>query len=544
MPDNIRTSVQNGIDIDETLRRYDKAVSRRTKYNTLMQEAGFYSWPNAQDMVRNSMQTEALLRTTEVYDSTAMMAAYKMTSGIFSYLMPVGTKWFEFTAQLPELNENPQMQQWMSMATALTHKEIWRSNFQREMFITIRSMIVFGTGVISVESILKEIVFKTHHIGFMFFDENNRGEIDTVYRQMFLNTRQAVQKFGRDNLGNSIMKAIADNKMDEIFEFVNVVAPNQDFDPSKLGNRGKSFKSIYINITDRHLVKQKGFRELPYKVARFSKTPQEIMGRGPAIELLPEIKMLNRMKKTFIEASEKAVNPPLIVEDDGVVGQPVTSSNGMIYVRAGALEPKALQTGTNVALNDKIILQQQQLVKEGFFNDLFQALADHKNMTAFEAAGRIEESIVMIAPAISSLQKEIFSPLLSRVLNLLIKSKRIPEPPVSFDFDIVYQGRLALAMSTVQSNAMEATLAKWQPYDEKWNVFNEVDFSTSFRTSWLNSGAPAEGLKDIEQKEAEEREDRELQLATAQAEIAKTGSEAFRNVNKPIEENSLAEQLV
>ena len=531
------------ININEVLTRYNDAVSRRTKYNPLMQEAGFYAWPNAQDMVRNAMQTEALLRTTELYDSTALMGAYRMTSGIFSYLMPVGVMWFEFVAQLHDLNKDPTMQQWLSLARALSHKEIWRSNFQREMFITIRSMIVFGTGVISVEKIDNEIVFKSHHIGHIFLDDNNRGEIDTVYRQIFYTVRQAVQEFGVNNLGKSITKAIKANKLNEKFEFVHVVAPNQDFDSSKLGSKSKRFKSVYINIPDRHLVKEGGFDELPYLVARFSLAPQEIMGRGPVIEYLPEIKMLNRMKKTFIESSEKAANPPLIVEDDGVVGQPVTSPNGMIYVRAGAMEPHALQTGTNVALNAEIIAQQQNMVKEGLFNDLFQALADHRNMTAFETASRIEESIVMIAPAITSLQKEIFSPLITRVLNLLMKAKRIPQPPVSFDFDIVYQGRLALAMSNLQTNAMEATLAKWAPYAQVSPVFDNVGWDVSFRTSWLNSGAPAEGLKDQDIVDAERVEVAELQKAQAQAEIADTASKAFRNVNQPIEAGSIAEGL-
>ncbi len=521
------------------LDRYGRAVSRRTKYNSLMEEAGFYAWPNAQDMVRNSQQTEALLRTTEVYDSTALMAAYRMTSGIFSYLMPVGVMWHEFVPQLHELSQNPLMQQWLSTARVLSHKEIWRSNFQREMFITIRSMIVFGTGVISVEKIGGEIIFKSHHIGFMFFDDNNRGEIDTVYRQIFYSARQAAQEFGEDNLSKSVKKALKTNKLEEISEYVHYVAPNADFNSGKFGSNSKRVKSVYINIQDRAIVKKGGFNQLPYLVARFSRAPQEIMGRGPAIEYLPEIKMLNRMKRTFIESSEKAVNPPLIVEDDGVVGQPVTSPGGMIYIRAGAMKPEPLQTGTNVALNAEIILQQQNLVKEGFFNDLFQALADHKNMTAFETASRIEESIVMIAPAITSLQKEIFSPLIVRVLSLLIDGKRIPKPPVSFDFDIVYSGRLALAMSNLQTNAMEATLAKWAPYAQITTVLENVDFDKSFRTSWLNSGAPAENLKDFNLMMEERAEANQLQTAQAQAEVADTASKAYRNVAKAPEEGSL-----
>jgi len=412
------------------------------------------------------------------------------------------------------------------------------------MFITIRSMIVFGTGVISTEKVGKEIVFKSHHIGFMFFDENSKREIDTVYRQIFYTVRQAIQEFGIDNVGPSIAKAATANKLDEMFEFVHIVAPNADFDPSKIGSRSKRVRSVHIVIPDRHIARDGGFDELPYKAARFSLAPQEIMGRGPAIEYLPEIKMLNRMKKTFIESAEKAVNPPLIVEDDGVVGQPVTGPSGMIYVRPGAMKPEALDTGTNVQLNAEIIAQQQTFIKEAFFNSLFRTFEGLKNISsATESMLRKEDDLALISPPITALQKEIFSPLISRVLNLLVKARRIPEPPVSFDFDIVYQGRLALAMSNLQTNAIDATLMKYAPYAEASAVFDNVDWDTSFRTSWLNAGAPAEGLKDVDQMEEERAAAAELQEAAAQAEIAETASKAHRNVSKAPEAGSLAEAL-
>ncbi len=531
------------IDVKAILQRYDEAKNRRTKYNSIMSEAGYYAWPNAQDMVRHENQSEALLRTTELYDSTALMAAYKMTTGIFSYLMPVGAYWFSFKAVLPELNKRPEIQDWISTASALTHQEIWRSNFMREMFITIRSMIVFGTGVISVKKVGDELVYKSHHIGFMFFEENSKEEIDTVYRQIFYTARQAVQEFGRDHVDPDIIKALTKGDMNEKFEFVHVVAPNSDFDKSKIGANVKRIKSLYIYIKKKTIVKEGGFDELPYLIARFSKAPQDIMGRGPAIELLPEIKMLNRMKKNFIESAEKKANPPLMVEDDGVVGQPVTSPGGMIYVRAGAQFPQPLDTGVDVRLNAEVIRDQQKVVRDGFFNNLFASLEGLKNMTLGEAVIRKEDDLVMVAPPIISLQKETFSPLVERSMNLLKSVKKIPEPPVSFDFDIVYQGRLALAMSNIQTNAIEATLAKWQPYTEITNVLDNVDFDKAFRLTWLNGGAPADALKDFDDMIAEREEIKQLQDAAAQAEIAETGSKAFRNVQKASESGSLAEAI-
>lgn len=532
-----------GDEVVAILERYGMARNRKSQSDNLRLEAGKYAWPPAQDQVRNSQQSEGQLRTERLYDSTALMAAYRMTSGIFSYLMPVGAKWFEFVAQEPELNQDEVMQGWLSKATAQTHKEIWRSNFQREMFMTIRSMIVFGTGVISVEKIEKEIIFRAHHIGFMFFDDNSRGEIDTVYRQIFYTVRQAMQEFGEENLGKAAQKAIKAKKWDEKFEYVHVTAPNKDFDKTKIDATSKKIKSLYINVQEKNIVKQGGFDQLPYLIARFALIPGEIMGRGPTIEGLPEIKMLNRMKRTFLEAAEKAVNPPLVAEDDGVVGQPVTSAGGMIFMRPGAMEPHALQTGANIQLNAEVIAGQIQLVKEIHFNDLFSALAQHRNMTATEVVERVEEKIVHLAPAVTSLQKEIFSPLIVRVLKLLIGMKRVEEPPQDFDMDVVYQGRLALAMSNMQTNAIESTLAKWAPYGEASQVFDNVDWDTSFRTSWLNSGAPAEGLKDFETMMEQRQEKDQLAKAQIESEIADTASKAYKNVGKAPEPNSLADEL-
>ncbi len=540
MADNVR----NTDSVSSILDRYNAVRSRKQESDGLRQEAGQYSWPQAWRQVRNAEQSEGELNTIDLYDSTALMAAFTLTSALFSFLMPAGAFWFGFTAQDPKVNDDQAMREWMSSASSKTHKEIWRSNFQREMFITIRSMVVFGTGIISVELIGKDLVFQSHHVGFMSFDCNNRGEIDTAYRQIFYTTRQAVQEFGMKIPSKSVQKAIKSGKWDEKFEFVHVTAPNKDFNETKLGSKNKRVKSLYIMIKDKAIVKEGGFDELPYLVARFALVPGEIMGRGPAMELLPEIKMLNRMKRTFLEAAEKAVNPPLIVEDDGVVGQPVTSANGMIVVRAGAQFPAPLDTGTNVLLNAEVIRDQQKVVKEGFLINRFNTLEDKQNMTAFEVGIRKEDDLTIVSPQVTPLQKETLDPLLTRSLNLLIKAKRIPEPPKTFDFDIAYQGRLSLAMASVQSNAMEATLAKWQPYADTTFVFRNLNWHKAFRISWMAAGAPADVLTDFDEMIKDLKKENDLLEAQAQAEIADTASKAFRNVNKTIESGSPAEQLV
>ncbi len=529
--------------LDNLLARYEDAKTRKSQYDSTLTEVGKYVWPPMQDMIRTvTVENEGQVRTVDIYDSTANLAAYRMTSGIFSYLMPVGTKWFEFTAKDNQLNNDPVVQAWLSKATAAVHKEIWRSNFQREMFITIRSSCVFGTSCISVERYGSDIIFRTYHIGNLFFEENAKGYIDTVFRRIFYTARQARQEWPDVNLGKSVEAELKkEQPSSERFEFLHCVYPNSDYNKEKVGS--KKYKSLFINIKDRHIIKESGYDGMPYLVARFSKTPDEIMGRSPATELLPEIKMLNAMKRTFIEAAEKEANPPLVFEDDGVVGQPVTSANGAIIVRAGAKYPEALRTGSNAQLNAEIIAQQQQLIREGFFNDLFDALANYRNMTATEVVQRVEEKMVLLAPAISALQKELFDPLITRVLDLLPESA-LEKPPFEFDKNIVYQGRLALAMSNMQTNAIESTLAKWQPYLELApDLFDNIKLDDAFRTSALNAGVPAEMLTDEEFRTQIRSERNARNQAAMDAQVMADASKAYKNVAVAPQPGSMAAML-
>ena len=533
------------IKIDEVLERYGAAKTRKSRTDSERREAGKYAWPAAQDQVRNALSTDQIINTIDKYDDTAVRSAYRMTSGIFTYLMPAGSFWHGFKAQDYNLNQQPQYQKWMSIAATQTHAELMRSNFQREMFLTIRSMIVFGTGVISVEMIDGDIIFKAHHIGFMFFDDNNRGEIDTVYRQIFYTVRQAAQEFGIGKLSESAAADYKAGKLSVTHEYVHVCAPNKDFD-GRMGS-GK-VKSFYIAIQDKQIVKEDpDFKHLPYLVARFARTPGGIMGYGPAMEYIDDIRMLNRVAASYIMSNEIANDPPMMMEDDGVVGQPVTGPHGTIYVRSGAQYPQPYVSGINVQANAEFIFQMREVIRMAFFNDLFEPMGQHRNMTATEVDARIEELIVIVTPAVVSLANEIFSPMLTRVLDLLIKTpkkgKRIPQPPASFDYDVVYQGRLALAMANVQSNAALTVLAAYQPYQEITPVLENVNIDTTFRESWINAGANAENLTDFDEMIAARKARQEADELAAQAETAETGSKALKNISGAVDAESFAAVL-
>jgi hypothetical protein len=411
------------------------------------------------------------------------------------------------------------------------------------MFMTIRSLCCFGTGAISVEKdkVTKEIIFRNYHIADIFFEENVRGQVDVVFRRMYYTVRQAVQEFGVENLSKKLQDKFKKGKFSEKFEFVHAVYPRDDYNPNKIDAQGKRFEGKYIEIDTKKLVLKEPFELNPYFIGRFTKAPNELMGRSPATEFLPEIKMLNQMRKTFIEQAEYEANPAMLIEDDCVIGQPSTQAGANIYIRPGAPVPTPWKKGTSSALTADVIADQRLIVRGGFFNDLFDALAQRRNMTATEVINRVEEKMVLLAPIISALQKELFDPIITRVLDLVADGKRLVSPPQDINIDVVYQGRLALAMSNMQTNAIEITLAKLAPY-EPLGVFDNFDMDRSARDMWVNSGAPAQNLVPVEVRDARRAETKQTQDASNAAQIGETASKAIKNVSGA-ESQALLESL-
>ena len=530
----------------DILNRYDKAKTIRAESLGTFEEIGRYVWPASRDMVETVNTPEGEVKTVNIYDSTAIMAAQRMASGLFSFLMPVGVQWFQFVAQEADDKEDSNIETWLSIASQGVQSEIWRSNFQRQMFTTMRSMTVFGTGVISVEmdKLTKSIIFKSYHYGDIFYEENSKGDIDVVFRRIRYTVRQAVLEYGINNVSVKTKKQFENNELNVKVEFVHAVFPNDDRKPDKLDS--KKFDSVHIEVDAKKQVKKSGFNENPYLIGRLDQAPNEIIGRCPSFDLLPEIKMANSMKLAFIEGAETASNPPLIVWDDSVIGQPVTGPRGIINVRPDAQEPKPLNTGFNPALNDVMLEKQQAIIKKGYFTDLFDALEDQRNMTATEADIRQQSKLVILAPMVNALQTELFDPLLSRVLNLMVEERQKPaiqEPPKDFDFDVVYQGRLAVAMATLQANAIETHLAKWAPYEELFPVNDNIDIDAAYRRTALNSGVPGDILRTPEERDEIRNDRTQKQEAAQQAEIAATAAKAYKDASVPVQAGSVLEQL-
>ena len=167
------------------------------------------------------------------------------------------------------------------------------------------------------------------------------------------------------------------------------------------------FQSVYMEYETGHIISIGGFREFPYVVPRYLKASNEIYGRSPGMNSLPDVKVLNTMVKVSLKAAQKQVDPPLLVPDDAMILPVRTAPGSLNYYRSGVeIELKALNIGANNPLGLNMEDQRRRSISRTFHVDQL-LIQENRTMTATEVMQRNQEKMKILGPVIGRLQQEL-----------------------------------------------------------------------------------------------------------------------------------------
>jgi hypothetical protein len=372
-----------------------------------------------------------------------------------------------------------------------------QSNFETEVHEMYVDLVVFGTGCMFVEMEGDQLRFSTRHISEFYVQENQYGIVDTVFRKYTAPVRQIVQRFGIDNVSAHIQKKFQ-KRPDEDIEILHVVLPRIDRDPNKKDNKNMPFASFYIDAETSTLLSESGFEELPYIVPRFLKATGEVMGRSPAMTALPDVKMVNLMSKTIIQAAQKQIDPPLLVPDDGFILPVRTQPGGLNFYRAGSRDTiTPLNTGANINIGLAMEDQRRMAIRSAFYVD--QILSGNApNMTATEVIQRQEERMRVIGPVLGRLMNEMLRPMIDRVFGLMLRNEMLSVPPEMLqgrDVDIEYVSPLAKAQKSSSLNSTMRALEILLPLAQSLPVGDHIDPDGLVRHVTDSLGVPKTTLR-------------------------------------------------
>ncbi len=372
---------------------------------------------------------EGAFLNDELFDGAGPGALMKMASALVGMMWPNGAKSFvcERARGIPDTEEVKKYYERVTeiLADAMDDP---RAGLQVGLDEYMLDQGGFGTsGVSCMPGKKSKLMYKAENVKFMSIDEGPDGFVDTVYLEFEWAIRKAVKEYGVDALHPETQKLFREGKEDNKVKILFCVQPRMDRDATKEGVLAMEFESLHIEVDRKHIIREGGFNELPIKVARFRKALNELYGRSPAMEALPDVQEINAIWEAVTLAIEKKLEPPIAVLDDGTLGSnQLDTSAGAINVlnisgRAGATGSPVIPIYTVEEINDAVglIERLENSISNHFFLDRLLDFNNETQMTLGETNIRNRIRGFLLGAVFSRQIAELFSPLIERSFNLM-----------------------------------------------------------------------------------------------------------------------------
>lgn len=377
--------------------------------------------------------------------------------------------------------------------------------------------------------------------------ENHSGVVDTVYRKFSLQARQVLQaakRYGWKDLPPKITEC-AEKEPFRDFDFLHCVRPNEELDSRRKDYRGMPWSSYYLSLEGQQMVGTGGYTAWPYAIGRYMLAAKETYARSPAMACWGAILTLNEEKKTILRAGQKAVDPPLLLTEDGAL-EPFN-------LRAGALNHGTLndegvplvaplQSGANIPLGLELMELEGAEIEDSFLVTLFKVLTENPQMTATQVLEIAQQKATLLAPVMGRQHSEDLGPLIARELDIASRMSQnswiTEEMPDALrergaNYRIEYRSPLARAMRAQDGVAIMRTFeaaptaAALDPHSVM-----VIDVPGSLRELAEINGMPAKLVRDQKTYDAMVAQRSQAESAAQMATAAPGISQAALNAAK------------
>lgn len=530
--------------VADIMRLFSELVMWRNVFAEQWEEVAALLYPSQRNTFYfNSFNFPGEKKTDQMVDATAMLALSRFTAISDSMITPRNQQWHGLESSNDYVMKDRASRMWFEDTTRRLFKARYSSfaNFTSQNLAVFRSVGAFGNAGMLTDELagfpqVRGLRYKAIPLGELFLIENHQGFVVGFIRWFKLSAYQAVKQFPGIPLPEAI-KAALDKGSQVPFNFLHYVAPRDDYEEGRLDDKGKFYKSCYISVEARQLLHEGGYSSFPMATARYDIGPNEIYGRGPAMQVLPAIKTLNAEKRVFLKAAHRAADPVLLTGDDGLVD---------FSMRPGALNKGGMNSegrplvGTlpvgNIQISKEMMDEERSIIQSSFLVDLFQILTENPRMTVPEVVERINEKGILMAPTVGSLQSDYLGSLIPRELDRMSHmGMLLPMPPAlkeaRGEFEVIYTSPLSRAQRAGDVagflRSLQSTLELVNATQDAspLDVFN---FDTAYPEVARLQGTPERWLADEEQindkREARaqaQQKQQEIQAAPAAAAIMK-----------------------
>ena len=521
---------------DKIIKRFDSLRSLRKTLDGALQQIQEYVVPFRGEFYQDLMsehQVDWFRR--EIYDATAPNSANMLASQMHGNLTTPTIRWFALGFRNKKGMENDQAaKEWLEEVQERVWQAIVESNFDTEaaeMYLDITSL---GTSHLMQEPV-SDLEWKGQNFTAMpmmdcYFENGADGGVLKFYRVLRWSLLEINDRFPQADLDAEVSKNSGDDKDGSVERRYDIIFciyrrdDKQDADvDTPLAPDQRPFGYKYIMRKGAVELEEGGYFEMPARVIRWMKTAGSRWGYSPAHVLLSDIKQINDTVAQLTEARAKAIDPPYMTTERGVIGDLNLVAGGLTLVtNMEFLKP--LENATQWAEGDKDIERLGNNIKQGFYIDRLD-LKESPAMTATEVQARYERMMRLLSPVLGRLTTDFLDPVIEGTYAILSRQGQLPEMPKSADgeeMDIEYIGPLPRAQKGEVSQGIAAwlgdILAMAEAHPEALDV---PDWDQTIRIQAELRGVPTRALMSVD-------EIRELRDARAEETRQAKEAEAIR----------------
>lgn len=548
-------------------RMWTDAKGKRNTWMTLWNEIASHV------MTRRAGINEIVSEPTNMdearlFDTTASQSNIILANGQLSWLTPLGSPWFEFQAPRKH-RDNEEVVKWYREATEeVQHMLSSESNFYTSIHECYLDRSGFGTAALMIEEgEAQALRFEHQPIGTYAVSQNHEGICDTVFREVYLTGRQAMEKFGFSNLPKCVQEGMAGEstqEMDRARKYIHAIFPRirSVINPSLINPSNMPIASVWIDEATKHKCKESGYWEHPCPVTRFllwNVGSTHPYGWSPSWLALPESRQLNFLQKMLDAQAEKMAFPPILAPEE-LAGEINPNAGEITYFNPALGEaniPREWGVAGRYDIGKDRVQERQQSIERAFHVDLFRMMGDiDKVMTAREVEERSAEKIAQFSPTFARMTTELLIPMLKRTFFIAYRSGRLPEPPDGLieptsenmgelpDPGVEFSSRIALAIKSLHVIGFSRTLEKMAMISQfDPSAADNIDWDKASREVALSDGVPSGWIRDKDDRD-KIRSDRQAQMqAQAQNEQMQGAARAVRDVGSVNPESPIADAI-
>lgn len=528
---------------DEILSQHARLVTQRATLDEHRREVAERVIPRKNAYRRGNAAdgTKGEKRTERIFDGTPGLALDRFAAAVQSLVTPAQQTWHKLRAVDEDLKADAEVQRYLDEVNRILFAARYGANFAPATSECYYDLGWAGDMAMFIGDRLgRGLYYDSIGVEQLYMAENEFGEIDLVHREQWITARAAAKEFGLKKLPHEIQDA-AEKRPEAEFKFVRCYKPNQDLKPQRLDYRGMRYASYVVAVDHRHIVSEGGYRVFPIAVGRYTVASGEVHGRSPAMTVLPDIKMLNEMERTTIQAAQLATLPPLLAHKDGILDAirltPAAINYGGVDDNGRQLV-QPMNFGERVEIGIEMRDQKRLIVREALWNTLFQILVENPQMTATEALIRAQEKGALLAPPAARIESEFLAPMIAREIDILAAAGRLPEMPEALlerggTYAIEYENPLALARRSGEGVAILRTIEQLAPLAQVIGpeaAFKRMNTDEATKILMEVNGFPAKAMYSDEELEAINEQQASQAEASAVLQAAPVAASAAKDL--------------